>query len=912
MDTTEQMKTEYELQLHKLCFDRAPIGIFRVGTDARVLAANDQACSSLGYTPDELRGMSIFAIKPDITPEMVEEYLREMHAAGSITFEAFHRRKDGTRFPVEIWMSPIEFQEYEHRYCFVHDISRRKQAEEALRRAHEELESRVRERTREITDLNEKLTREIQERIRVEEELHRSRKMLQLVMDNIPQRVFWKGSDLRYLGCNQSFAEHAGLRDPSEIVGRDDTQMPWKADAEAYQAQDREIMEHNRVTLGYLSAQTQPDDRVLWLRKNKLPLHDRDGMVIGVLGTFQDITESKRIQQTLTKKETILAEAQSIAQLGSWEYCLETDREYRSLEFFRILGIPAETSGFARDSMFDYVHPLDRERVRSRITETLEHGEPYDVEYRIIRSDGVERHVHAKGKTVADEYDRTTKFIGTIQDITERKQTEEALLFTQFSVDQAAMPIFWIERDGRFAYCNHACSYLGYSPEHLASLTIFDIDPELSQEQWERDWTRCTEKEVVIYESGHRTSQGAFIPVQLTATYMENRGHEYYVAFVKDISRRKRAEEKTAIQLQRLASLRAIDMAITGSLDLCVVLGVILDQVTRHFGAAAADVLILNQAYLLEYAARRGFRTEVGKKCLRLSRDVAGDVVRERRTIHISDMRDQEEHWQDLSRQDEGFITYYGAPLIAKGKVVGVLEIYYRCQRTLEQDEVDFLETLAGQTAIAIDNATLFTGLQTLNTELTLAYDSTLEGWSRALDLRDKESEGHSRRVTELTVSLARAMGIRDSELIHIRRGAMLHDIGKMGIPDNILLKPGSLDAEERAIMEKHPVYAFEFLSSTEFLQQALNIPYCHHERWDGTGYPRRLIGEQIPLAARIFAVVDVWDALCSDRPYRKAWTKEKSRRHILERSGTHFDPAVVEAFMKIIDDFPCALGGGM
>lgn len=903
MDTTEQLHSEHDLQLHKLCFDRAPIGIFRVGTDSRVLDVNQQACRSLGYSADELCGMSVFDIKPDITPERAEGYREEMRASGSVTFEAIHRRKDGTTFPIQVWISPVKSEVNEHSYCYVHDISRRKRAEEALRRAHEELESRVRQFSGEIAELNEKLTREIEKRVRIEEELHRSRKMLQLVIDNIPQRVFWKDRALRYLGCNRSFAEHAGLRDPAEIVGMDDSQMPWKGDAVAYQAQDREIMEHNTVSLGYLSSQVQSDDSVLWMRKNKLPLHDRDGGVVGVLGTFQDITESKRIKETLSKKETILAEAQSIAHLGSWEYCLETDREYRSLEFFRILGIPAETSGFARDSMFDYIHPLDRERVRSRITETLEHGKPYDVEYRIIRSDGVERHVHAKGKTVKDEYDRTTKFIGTIQDVTERKQTEEALLFTQFSVDQAAMPIFWISRDGRFAYCNHACSYLGYSPEYLASLTIFDIDPKLTREQWELDWARCREKEMVIYESSHRTSGGEPIPVLLTAKYMENRGHEYYVAFVKDISGRKRAEEKTALHLARLASLRTIDTAITGSLDLRIVLGVILDQLAPHFATDAAGILVLNQAYLLEHAAGRGFRAEMGIKSRRLDRDVAGSVVRERRIIHIPDVRTQDEHRKDSSYMEEEFVSYYGAPLIAKGKVMGVLELYYRCRRTLEPEELDFLETLAKQTAIAIDNATLFTGLQKLNTDLTLAYDSTLEGWSRALDLRDKESEGHSRRVTDLTVRLAQAMGIPDGELIQVRRGAMLHDIGKMGIPDRILLKPGPLDAGERAIMEKHPVYAFEFLSSTDFLQQALHIPYCHHERWDGGGYPRRLMGEQIPLAARIFSVVDVWDALRSDRPYRKAWPREKSRRHIREQSGTQFDPAVVEAFMRLIDD---------
>ncbi len=903
MEHAGQMKSEYELQLHKLCFERAPIGIFRVGSDSRVLAVNEQACRSLGYSREELSGMSIFDIKPEITPEEVEEYLRRMREWGSVCFEATHRRKDGSCFPVEVWLSPVKFRDSEHRYCFVHDISRRKGAEEALLRAHDELEARVRERTREITELNEQLTREIGERIRIEEELHRSQKMLQLVIDNIPQRVFWKDRDLRYLGCNRSFAEHAGLNDSSEVVGMDDVLMPWKANAADYQAQDREIMERDSVALGYLSAQTQADDSVAWLRKNKVPLHDQDGRVIGILGTIQDITESRRIQHTLTKKERILAEAQSIAHLGSWEYCLETDKEYRSLEFFRILGIPAATSGFARDSMFDYIHPEDRELVRARISETLEHGRPYEVEYRIIRADGVERHVHAKGKTVADEYDGTTKFIGTIQDVTERTRTNEALLFTQFSVDQAAMPIFWITREGRFAYCNHACGYLGYSPEFLATLTIFDIDPGLSREEWERDWALCRERELLSFESRHRTCDGIFIPVQLTAKHMENRGHEYYVAFVKDISRRKRAEERTAVQLRRLASLRMIDTAITGSLDLRVVLEVILDQVARHYDADAADILLLNHAYQLEYAAGRGFQTDTGSRRLHLGAGAAGRVIREQRVITLSG-EDGSASFPASFHPDEEFLSYHGAPLIAKGKVVGVLEIYCRGRRLLEPEELDFLEALAKQTAIAVDNATLFSGLQKLNTELLLAYDSTLEGWSQALDLRDKESEGHSRRVTEMTVRLAQTMGIPESELIHIRRGAMLHDIGKMGIPDNILLKPGPLNAEERAVMEKHPEYANQFLSSTEFLRQALHIPYCHHERWDGSGYPRRLAREQIPLAARIFAVVDVWDALRSDRPYRTAWTREKSIRHILDGAGTHFDPAVIDAFMGIIDEF--------
>ena len=213
---------------------------------------------------------------------------------------------------------------------------------------------------------------------------------------------------------------------------------------------------------------------------------------------------------------------------------------------------------------------------------------------------------------------------------------------------------------------------------------------------------------------------------------------------------------------------------------------------------------------------------------------------------------------------------------------------------------VEFLESLGAQVAIAIDNVTLYEDLQFSNTKLVLAYDATLDGWARALDLRDKETEGHSQRVTEMTVKLASAMGISEAELIHVRRGAMLHDIGKIGIPDNILHKPGPLTDEEWAIMRKHPVYAHEMLFPIAYIRPALEIPYCHHEKWDGTGYPRRLKGEQIPFAPRIFSVVDVWDALCYGRPYKPAWPHEKVRAYISSLAGTQLDPKVVQVFLEM------------
>lgn len=366
---------------------------------------------------------------------------------------------------------------------------------------------------------------------------------------------------------------------------------------------------------------------------------------------------------------------------------------------------------------------------------------------------------------------------------------------------------------------------------------------------------------------------------------------------------RKDAEEQTRLQLRRVSGLHDIDIAITGSLDLHVSLNIFLDKVVSLLNVDAAGILLLNAPMgVLEFATGRGFRTSaIQRSCLRIGEGVAGRAVVERRLIGIPDLNKS----QDTSARvklfaDEGFIVHHVQPLIAKGGVNGVLEVFHRSPFTPDKEWLEFLGILATQGAIAIDNATMFYDLQRSNTELVMAYDCTLEGWSRALDLRDKETEGHTRRVTEMTLHLAREMGVSSEELVHIRRGALLHDIGKMGIPDKILLKPSPLTDEEWTIMRRHPEYSFDLLSPVVYLKSALDIPYCHHEKWDGTGYPRGLKEEQIPLAARIFAVVDVWDAMRYDRPYRKGWPEGEVREHIRSLAGTHFDPKVVEIFLKM------------
>jgi HD-GYP domain-containing protein (c-di-GMP phosphodiesterase class II) len=248
-------------------------------------------------------------------------------------------------------------------------------------------------------------------------------------------------------------------------------------------------------------------------------------------------------------------------------------------------------------------------------------------------------------------------------------------------------------------------------------------------------------------------------------------------------------------------------------------------------------------------------------------------------------------------------VTYIGIPLIVKGQIKGVFEVFHRSPLSPTPDWMEFLHTLAGQAAIAIDSSQLFENLQRSNQELLQAYDTTLEGWARALELRDRETEGHTRRVTELTIRLARYIGVSESEMVNIYRGVLLHDIGKMGVPDHILKKKGKLTEEEWAEMRQHPVYAYNLLSPIAFLRDVLDIPYSHHEHWDGGGYPRGLKGEQIPLAARIFSVIDNWDALLSNRPYRQAWPREKVIDYLRETAGTILDPRIVEIFLTMIEE---------
>ncbi|MBI5740670.1 MAG: HD domain-containing protein [Nitrospirae bacterium] len=372
---------------------------------------------------------------------------------------------------------------------------------------------------------------------------------------------------------------------------------------------------------------------------------------------------------------------------------------------------------------------------------------------------------------------------------------------------------------------------------------------------------------------------------------------------VRDISDKKKSEEKIRKQFNYINSLHTIDKAISSNLDLSITLNVLLEQVLTQLRVDAASVLLLNaDSQHLEYAAAKGFRTEIIKSSsLRLGQGFAGRAAIERMPFVIEDFANPPEGVAATSLiRAEGFRVYLAVPLVARGSVKGVLEIYHRSAMELDGEWMDFLNTLAGQAAVAIDNAGMVVDLHRTYEKLVMAYDSTIEGWSRALDYRDKETEGHSERVTELTLEIAREMGIRDEELVHIRRGALLHDIGKLGVPDSILMKADKLTDEEWKIMKRHPVIAYEIISPISFLRPAISIPFYHHEKWDGTGYPTGLKGKQIPIPARIFAPVDIFDALTHARPYRPAWPEDKVIEYLRSISGAHLDPEVVEVLIRM------------
>jgi PAS domain S-box-containing protein len=554
----------------------------------------------------------------------------------------------------------------------------------------------------------------------------------------------------------------------------------------------------------------------------------------------------------------------------------------------------------------------------------LRTGEIHNVELQAVRKDGKVLSIlfDAKLPTHAAGHDR--QILGIFTDLTHRKETEQALTASQrhlaqiFNYTTDGMVLLAVTETGDFeveavnpAYYAQGRRY-GLNAERAQMLgkkiqdsTLFRTagDPQSDLVYQVQQVQRS--RKPVHFEQALPVFRGTFYSEIQLSPILDDAGRCSHILLVsQDASDSREAEQQIQAQMARLSGLHTIDTAITANLELELVLNMLLEQVTQHLKADFAAVLRYEaQAQHFEFAAGRGFRARLpGRTYFRTADGLAGKVAQSKRLVRVSPVSTAEDAARAPWLLREGVVSYFGIPLMAKGRLQGVLELFYRRETPMpESGWVTYLETLAGQGAIAMDNAGLYRNLQQVNLELTCAYDATIESLAQALELRDPSPDGQTLKMANLTLRLAKEFNIPESEFVHMRRGVLLHDVGLIGVTDQTLVKPSALEDSEWQALKQHPVNAYTMLSSISFLKPALDIPYCHHEHWDGSGYPRGLKGDQIPLSARIFAVIDTWVSLRSERPYRNAWSEGSTLEYIRQQAGKRFDPAVVHAFLNWI-----------
>ena len=743
---------------------------------------------------------------------------------------------------------------------------------------------------------------DITERKRAEQALHESEQRYRQIIETAQEGIWAIDADNRTTLINQRLADMLGYT-IEEILGKtiyDFTDEEGKAIG-AKSLENRRLGINEQLDFKFI----HKNGAIVWAILETSTLYDQSGQYAGAFAMLTDITHRKQTEAQLADAHKFLENIMTHSPVGILTY--------------KFTGECLSVNEYAASIVGTTIDQLQSQNFRE--LDSWRHSGLYDLAEKAIATRQEQKADIHNFTSFGKQVWLTAQFVVfqsgvedclllTMNDINERKKIEQALHESEEHyrqiIETAQEGIWTIDSDNRTTLANQRLAdMLGYTVDEMIGKPVYDFMDEEGQAIAAKtlENRRKGINEQLDFKYKRKNGSMVWTIIETSGLHDQDGNYMGALAMLTDITERKQAEEKIRRQLARLTALSEIDRAISTNFDLQLSLDTVLVHVIAQLDVDAADVLLYDStAQMLEYAAGQGFHTQsIAKSPIPLSKGHVARAVLNRRTVYIPDLTKQpDDSIRSPLFENEGFISYYAVPLFAKGQLNGVLGIFHRSQLQPDEEWLGFLNTLAGQCAIAIDNATLFSGLQRSNIELGLAYDATIEGWSRALDLRDKETEGHSRRVTDMSLRLARSMGMSHEELLQVRRGALLHDIGKMGVPDAILFKPGKLTDEEWIIMRKHPEFAYGLLSPIAYLKPALDIPYCHHEKWDGTGYPRGLKGEEIPLAARLFAAVDVWDALRSDRPYRAAWPAEKVREHILSLAGTHFAPAVVKAFLML------------
>lgn len=493
-----------------------------------------------------------------------------------------------------------------------------------------------------------------------------------------------------------------------------------------------------------------------------------------------------------------------------------------------------------------------------------------------------------------------TRFaVAYVRDITERKKTENAILESEAkfkALAQTAAAGIFINRDDQFLYVNPMwCEITGFTEPELLNTSLWKVINHGDGGDVRQKYNELlrTESGMIRFETSFNIRTGEQKWLDVTAGFIDYQGEKATIGTAIDITNRKQREHDLEVVAKIGEALRT---DLTREKVRTTILAELMDLLSIE-GAIIST--IEDQKDLPNLVRAVGCWQSIDNRQLKANEGLSGFIVSSCKPyVNINASHDAYFAFPDLI---SNLVTLAGVPLVAKGETIG--SIIIGANRLMSENELRLLKTIGDLAASAIHRSDLYEQTSVQATELKRAYDATLEGWAHALELRDKETQGHSLRIANMTLELAKRMGIDEQNLDNIRRGALLHDIGKMGVPDTILLKPGKLTEDEWSIMQKHPTYAYEMLSELPYFKDVLDIPYCHHEWWDGTGYPRGLKGEQIPLSARIFAIVDAWDALVSDRPYRKAWNKPNALKHLVDQAGSHFDEEVVKAFAKMMEE---------
>ncbi len=472
-----------------------------------------------------------------------------------------------------------------------------------------------------------------------------------------------------------------------------------------------------------------------------------------------------------------------------------------------------------------------------------------------------------------------------------RRRAEQAYR----SLVQGSLQGFAILQDKGVVFANPALAdMLGYRLDEIQSATRDQVSAIIHPDDRDMVWARYADRLAGHdvpnrYELRMIHRSGEVRWMEMIATRIEFDGQPSGQATLMDITERVRHEREQRALVAVATSLR---MAVTRQ----QMVSLLLKEVRQLFDADGTALAVCKPGGTdSEIELGTGVWAKATGDIIPAGMGLTGRIITSC-TPYVSNDAPSDLHlaWNDILATTR---SVAGVPLIAADSVIGVL--WVGRSREIHKEDSLLLTAIGELTASALRRLVLNDELKRSNQELIVAYDRTLEGWARALELRDGTTEDHTRRVADLAERIGRLMGFESDALVHLRRGALLHDIGKMAIPDDILGKTGPLTEEEWQIMRRHPVYAFEMLSKIPFLESALDIPYCHHERWDGVGYPRGLKGNEIPIAARLFTVIDVWDALGSNRPYRNAWPRKKIVAHLRKGSGSHFDPDVVETFLQ-------------